>query len=393
MVMKTIKASISFLILLSYVNGAEFIDDLKDAKVGECYKKVQIPAKFVEKTELIEVQKPSKKYLIKEPKFKDENKKITVVPSYTDIKDTIAEFEKKRIKLPVEEKEIYYAIGKNKKIPLSDDFVSYVKKKGINLDDLKVGECYVEYVKLAPKKAIKKEYVKKQAFEIIDVEPPKFKIIKKKIEVKPAYTKIVKTPAIYETKIVKVLVTPAKKEYITQKDGTVCVVEKPAVYKEVVKKILKTPPLTKVIKFPPTFKEVEIKVLQEEPKISRRVVPQKKESYDFYVKDGKNIYFWTKSTPPSDAKPTGLKICKVENKPRFIEKEVEVVSKPATTKEVQVPAKTVDIKVQKLLKDSDVTAVDIPPQYEKINAKVMISPAKIVWKKVECKDVKQKAVK
>ena len=391
--MSIFKASFCVCVLFSYITADEYISDLKEAKVGECYKRVYIPAKYTDKEELIEVQKSSKKFLLKEPKFKVVKKKITVIPAYTDIKDTMAKFEKKRIKLPINDKEIYYTIGKNKEIPLSDDFVAYVKKKGVDLDHLKVGECYQEYVKLAPKKIVKKEYVKKQAYEIIDVKPPKFKTVKKKIEVRPAYTKIVKTPAIYEAKILKVLVSPAKKEYVTKKDGTVCVVQKPPVYKQIVKKILKTPPLTKVIKFPPVYKEVEIKVLENPPVVTRRVVPQKKDTYNFYINGGENKYFWSKNKPDSDAKPTGLKICKRELKVNYIEKEVEMVLQPATTKEMKVAPKTVEIKTQKLIEEANATVIQIPPQYEKVHSRVLLSPAKILWKRVDCKDEKQKAVK
>jgi len=387
------KSSFFLLLIFSSLQAKEFIKHIEDAKVGECYKKVYIPAKFEQKDELIEVQKASKKYIVQDPKFKTEKKKITVVTPYIEIKDTLAEFEKKRIKLPINEKEIYYTIGKKRQTPLSEDFVEYVKKKGVKLDQLKVGECYAEYVKLSPLKVIKKDYIKKQAYEIIDVVPPKFKIVKKKIEIRPAYTKIVKTSAIYETKVEKVLVSPAKKDYITQKDGTVCVVQKPAVYKDIVKKVLKTPPLTKVIKFPPLYKEIEIKVLDKPPVVSRRVVPQKKDSYNFYTKGENDVYFWSKTPPSKDAKPTGLKICKREKKVKYIEKDIEVVSKPATTKKIKVDAKTMDIEIQKLIKDANSTVINLPPQYEKINSKVLISPAQVLWKRVDCKDDKQKAVK
>jgi len=374
------------------ISANDYIEDIKDAKVGECYKKVFIPAKYAQKDELIEVEKASEKLLVTNPKFESIEKNITVVPSFYDVKDSMALFERKTIKLPTNDKKIFYTIGKRKKIPLSEEFVNYVEKKGVDLHTLKVGECYEEYVKLAPLKVVKKEYIKKQAYEIIDVAPAKFKIVKKKIQIKPAYTKIIKTPAVYETQIVKVLVKPAKKTYITKKDGSVCVLEKPAQYKKIVKKILKTPPLTKVIKFPAVYKEIETKVLVSEPTVSRRVIPQKKDTYNFYVDGDKNIYFWSKKEEKG-AKKTGLKICKHESQINYVEKNIEVVAKPATTKKVQVPPKQIKVKVEKLIQDANCTKIKIPAQYEKIKSLIMISPSKIVWKKIRCKDKKESAVK
>jgi len=377
----------------SMLSSSEYIEDIKDAKAGECYKKVSLPAKYETKDEMIEIEKPSKKIVIKEPEFKKIKKRVVVAPAFVDIKDSVATFKKKKILLPKNDKKIYYTIGKNRRVPMSKDFVKYIERKGVDLNNLKVGECYVEYMKIPKKKVIKREYVKKQAYEILDVEPAKFKVVKKKILVKPAYTKIVETNPVYETKVMKVLVTPEKKEFITKKDGRVCVVIKPAVYKTVVKKVLLTPPLTKVIKFPPSYKEVEVKVLKTPPKVSRRVIPQKRDVYDFYLDREEGKYFWLKEDVKSDANKTGLKICKKESKVDFIEREVEIVDKPATTKKVEVKAKTIEIEVEKLVSDANITEIPLPAQYEKVHSKVLIQPAKILWQRVKCKkDNKTKSV-
>ncbi len=389
------KSSLLLVVLFNISFCNDYITDIKQAKVGECYKKIILPAKYETKEELIEIEKASKKIIVKNPRFKTISKQIEVSPSYTEIKDIMAQFKTVPKKFPINEKKVYYTIGKNKQIPLKPEFVKYVKKQGIDLDSLKVGECYIEYAKLQPPKVIKKEFIKKQAYEIIDIEPPKFKIIKKKIEIKPAYTKIVKTPAVYETKTEKILVKPAQKKYIKESNGVVCITEIPPVYKAITKKILKTPPLTKVIKFPPVYKEIKVKVFEKSAQVSRRVVPQKKSTYNFFI-ENQPKYFWLKEDVKTQANATGLKICKKETKQKYIEEMIQTVVQPASTKKITVPAKTISIKTKILLSDSNTTTLNLPPQYEKINSKVEVSPSRIVWKKVECeksKDSKTDAVK
>lgn len=183
--------SLSFFIMTT-ASCSQYITDLKDAKVGECYKKVYIPAQYTTKEELIEIAKSSKKLVVTEPQFTQEEKTIQVTPKYNKIKETMAEFETKTKKFPISEKKIYFTIGNTKQIPLKNEFVTYLKNEGLDLDSLKVDQCFIEYAKLLPPKKIKKQYIKKQAYEIIDVEPPKFKTITKKVEIKPAYTKIIK---------------------------------------------------------------------------------------------------------------------------------------------------------------------------------------------------------
>ena len=379
----------SFLYLcVANLYAEKIVDDIKKAKVGECYKRVVLSPKYEIKEELIEVEKASQKIKIVDAKFEPIEKTVEISPKYIDIKESMAKFKTKKVKFPQNNKYIYYAINKTKEVPLSKDFLAYVEKKGVDLNSLKVGECYEEYVKIAPKRTIKKEYVKKQAYEIIDVAPAKFKTIKKKVLVKPEYTKIVRTPAVYETKIIKVLISPAQKIYSKKGNDIVCVKEKPAKYKKIVKKILKKPPFTKVIKFPATYKEVEVKVLVEKPVVTRRVVPPKKASYDFYITEGENSYFWLKEGSGKNYKKTGLKICKKESNVKYIEKNIEVVTSPATTKEIDIPAKKITVKGFKLVHDAKSVTINIPPQYEKVKSKVEVLPQKIVWKRIDCKDIK-----
>ncbi len=357
------------------------LESLKDAKSGECYQKVIIPPKYDTKEELIEVEPSSKKILVKNAKFKKEKKKIIISPSYSNIIAKDAKFKIKKIKLLVRKRREYFTL-KNSKIELNEEYIKMVKKNKVNLDKLKVGECYIQYIEFLGKQKIQKTYIKKQAYEIIDIAPAKFKTIKQKILIKPSYTKIIKKPAIYKTKLINILVSPAVKEYKETKNGKICVVLKKAKYKTIVKKILSEPPKTKIIHFPAHYKEIEVKVMSQPPIVTRRIISPQKKSYNIEI-GIKKRYFWSKQNLKNKIK-TGLSICKKELPPKFKTFEVYKVDTPATTKKIKEKAKYVEITIEKKIKDANTTTIILPSQYQIIKTKVLLSPSKIYWKKVDC---------
>ncbi len=372
------KIFIFLVLFFSFVNG-EYLSLLKDAKVGECYQKVVVPSKFVTKKELVQIEKKSKDFNITDAKFLKSSKNIVLSPAYVDIKPQKAKFKSVDKNLTLSKESIFFTI-QGSTAPVSKAYIEFVKKEGAKLEKLRVGECLKELVKYKDKE-IKKEYISKQAYEIIDVAPPKFKIEKKKVLVKPAYKKIIKTPAVYETKVIKFLVKPESKEYIT-KDGKVCVIKKDAVYKDIVKRVLIKPPYTKVIKFPPTYKVFTVKKLIYEPVITRRVIPPKKSVYTF--KDRLvDKFLWAKEAL-SDSEPTGLSICKKKKESKNVVVKVLEVEQPATTVENKIKPKKVQIVTEKIINDANSSEIELPAVYESVDTKVKIDDGKVVWKKVEC---------
>ncbi len=373
-----IKVLLVFVSLFSIVNG-EYLSSLKDAKVGECYQKIVLPAKFVTKKELIEVEKKSKDFNITKAKFDKDSKKIVLSPSYIDIKSKKAEFKIVDKNILLTKDSLFFTL-KDSNTSLSKAYEEFAKKEGANLDDLKVGECLQEFAKYREEE-VKKEYISKQAYEIIDVAPPKFKIEKKRVLIKPAYKKIIKTSAIYETKVIKFLVTPESREYVTR-EGKVCLVKKPAVYKNITKRVMIKPPYTKVIKFPPTFKVFSIKKLIYEPIVTRRVIAPKKSIYTFKNRLVDKFY-WAKIAL-KNSESTGLSICKKKKEAKVATVKVSKVEKPATTIKRVVKPNDIDLVYSKVVKDANATLVELPPVYDSVETKVKVEDAKLLWEKVNC---------
>ena len=353
---------------------------LKDAEVGKCYEKVIIPAKIVSKDELVEISKQRDDYEVQEAKFKDVKKEIVVFPSFENIKTKDATFEKVDKNITIEKAKVYFSVGKKSLVPVSHEYQEFVKMRGVELDKLKEGECSYEFVRFK-NKTKEKEYVSKQAYEIIDVAPAKFKTLKRKILIKPAFEKIVKTPAKFETKVIKLLVSPSYKEYKTV-DKKVCVRLVPAKYQYIIKKILIKPAYTNIVKFPAQYKEIEVKELVSKPVVTRRVIPPKKSKISVTKLDI-DKFFWS-SKDIKNAKKTGLSICK-KTKPKYSQSvKVLVVKSPATTYKNIIPAKKKVLVIKQKLSDGVVKKVSLPSQFEKIKSKMKLKDSTIVWREVKC---------
>jgi len=393
---------IRYSLVALFIVGRLFgIEDLSEAKVGECFSKVILPSVFEVKDEKVEIQKASKKIVVTPAVFEKMKKKVIIQPAFIDLQEVRAEFKEVKIKLPTTLSQVYFSADKDGNVPISMHMLAAAKLNGLDVKSIKVGECYNEYYTKQIFKKIQKEFVSREAFESIDIKKPEFKKSIKKIVVKPAYKKIIKTPAIYETKIISILVESAKKEWIKSdcnrdksECATVCLKEIPAKYKTITKKILKTPPLTKIIEFPAVYKEVEVKELVSEASSSRKVMPELKSKYDVLVGLDTIKFFWLKNDKKTKSLPTGYSICRVKSKQEYKEFTKEVVSSPASVKKIKVEQKTIDLEVEKLIKDGSVATLEIPPVYENIKSKVELSPSKIVWRKVVCRaDLKKRVVK
>ena len=205
-----------------------------NAKPGECYARVLIPAQYKtttvkkikkaggEKIEIIPAKYgyETKKVLVKEPS----TKLITIPATYEYVTEKILvkEASEKLVKVPAVYEEV------EEKILIAPGYTTWKKGNGpIEKVDALTGEimCLVEV-------------------------PPKYKIIKKRVMKKPPTTKVVKIPAVYKTIKKKVVKTKARTK----------TVEIPAVYKTIkIKKVIQ-PATTKKITIPPTYQMVTQKV-------------------------------------------------------------------------------------------------------------------------------------
>ena len=132
-------------------------------------------------------------------------------------------------------------------------------------------------------KTVKEKVLVREGSEKVVTIPPVYKTVTEKVLVKPAHTIwkrgrgpiekvdnltgeimcLVKVPALYKTITKKVLVSPA----------TTKTVKIPPVYKTITKKVIDKPATTKTVKIPPVYKTVRVKELVEPARVEKITIP------------------------------------------------------------------------------------------------------------------------
>ncbi len=196
-----------------------------NAKPGECYAKVQVPATFETYTEEIVKVEGSEKIEVSEPQFNEVEEKVLVKEASYKLEVVPAQYEEVEEKVLVE-----------------------------------------------------------PAHTVLEVVPAKYEVVEEKVLVKPATNLwkegrgpiervdnstgeimcLVEEPAKYKTIEKKVLKTPAK---VVKKDI-------PAKYKTVKKTVMKTPPTTKKVEIPAEYTTVKVKKMVTPAREKRNTVPQ-----------------------------------------------------------------------------------------------------------------------
>ena len=163
-------ASVALLSLLIPVMGAaeeagriDATATLPDAKPGQCFAKVIVPAKFEVRPEKVLV--------------KPESETVEVIPATYDIQEKqvlVKEAAKKLVAVPAvyktESESIEISPARNewvtslgrRGIPASPALLAAAKTNGINIDDSTVGQCFAEYYVPAKFETKEKEVLVKE---------------------------------------------------------------------------------------------------------------------------------------------------------------------------------------------------------------------------------------
>ena len=264
-----------------------------NAKPGECYAKVLVPAKYrIEELEVL-VKEPKtvikvipakykvveKKVSIREPsiklvpvpaKYKTVTEKVLVEPEKTKLVVVPATYKTVTEKVMVEPEKTKLVVVPAKyktvteKVLVKAAHTEWKRGRGeIEKIDNATGEimCLVE-VPAQYKTVTKKVLVKDSYTKEVKI-PAVYKTITKRVVDKPAHTKEVKIPAVYKTVTKRVVDKPAHTKEV----------KIPAVYKTITKEVLVTPATTKEVKVPGICKIVRTRVVDTPAKEVKTTIP------------------------------------------------------------------------------------------------------------------------
>ncbi len=394
-------ASVALSLLIPVMGAAEEANridataTLPDAKPGECYAKVIVPAKFEVRPEKVLV--------------KPEYETVEIIPASYDIQDKqvlIKEAAKKLIAVPAvyktENESIEISPSRNewvtrlgkRGIPASPALLAAAKTNGIDIDNSNVGQCFAEYYIPAKFETKEKEVLVKEEAEDIKVTLAQFDKVDEVITLKESSKKKVLIKAEYETIEEKIEIEPAKAVWkkgsgpvsrIDNSTGDImCLVQVPAKYKTIKKTVLKTPSKIESVDTPAVTKAISVSKLVSDATADKVKVPAvyKKVGITSKVEDAK--FIWRGAQVGGDGVATGNQIClKGVSAQKKVVKKL-VVKTPATVKEVVIPAVYKTIKVKKVVTEAEERRTKIAAVYNTIEKRVKTSKERLEWRRILC---------
>jgi hypothetical protein len=370
---------------------------LPNAKAGECYAKVIIPAAYKTESQTVTVKEASSKIEIIPAKYEWTEEKVLVKEASKKLIPVPATYETVTEKVLVTPAEKIWTRGSAKNAGRANaSIIAGAAANGLNLADAKVGGCYAEYNIPAQYKTETEKVLKSEASSKIEIIPAKYEWKEEKVLVKEASAKLIEVPAMYETVTEKVLVTPATTEWkkgrgpVERLDGStgeiMCLVEVPAVYNTVSKRVLKSPSSTKKVEIPAEYKVEKVRKLVSASKEKKTEIPATFESVTKRIKTADEKVMWALkgSSVGGNGKATGSTLCLKEIAAVYKTVKQKKVKTPAATKVVEVPAEFKVVKKRKLASPATEKKIEIPAKTQLVSKKVKVSEESMQWRPVLC---------
>ncbi len=368
-----------------------------NAKPGECYAKVVIPATFTDKVEKVLIREASEKISIVPAEYKWVSEKVMVVPERKKLKPIAAKY--KKVTEVVETKpasKVWMSSLKKNAIPVSPDLLAVAKSKGVDINGTAPNTCYKEYVTLATYKTVTENKIIKKETEKVKIIPAKYEWVEKKVEIKPASKKTIEVPAVYEETEERILVEAEKSVWkkgskpaqkLTGATGEImCLVTIPAKYKTIKKSVLKSPATTKIVEIPATYKTIKVKKLVADAEVKKIKIPAVSKTVTKTVLESAPAFTWSEVGLRVDKglKYTGQQICfkEIPAKTKVLTK--TVLETPASIKEIVIPAEYKTMKVKKLVSESKEFKIPTPAEYKTVTKREKVTPATTSWQRILC---------
>lgn len=380
---------------LSGLTGSnDMTDALPNAKPGQCFAKVLIPAKYETVTEKVMTREASNKIEITPAKYQIVEENVEIKPASEKIIEIPAVYKKVEEKILMSPERFVWRKGAGRRSGTAPaSWVVSAIASGVPAKAA-AGQCFSEYHQGATYKSVKEKVLKREASARIEIIPAAYQWVEKKVLIKEPTEKIVDIPATYETQKEKILMRAA---YSTWKKGRgpiekldnstgeiMCLVEVPAKYNVITKKVLKTPATTKRISIPGEYKTVKVRKLVTAAQQKRIEIPAEFQMLTKKVKVSDEVVGWRKKGAPGSGKLTGKVICraKIDAQHKTITK--QVIATAATTKKVVIPAEKRLMKVRKLVSKPQEKKIKIPAVFSKISKRKKVAGEKLAWRQVLC---------
>lgn len=370
---------------------------LPNAKAGECYAKVVIPAAYKTESQTVTVKEASSKIEIIPAKYSWGEEKVLVKEASKKLIPVPATYQTVSEKVLVTPAEKIWTRGSGGKASRANASVlAGAVANGLNLADAKVGGCYAEYHIPSQYKTETEKVLKSEASAKIEIIPAKYEWSEQKVLVKEASSRLIEVPAMYETVTEKVLVKPATTEWkkgrgpVERLDGStgeiMCMVEIPAVHKTITKRVLKSPSSTKKVEIPAEYKVEKVRKLSSAAQEKKVEIPATFETVTKRVKTADEKVMWALkgSSAGGNGKATGSSLCLKEVPAVYKTVQQKKVKTPASTKVVEIPAEYKVVKKRALASPATEKKIEIPAKTQVVSKKVKVTEESMQWRPVLC---------
>ncbi|CAA6826676.1 MAG: Reverse transcriptase [uncultured Sulfurovum sp.] len=396
--MKTKYSSLLLALLLpiSYVN-AEVSLTPPNAKAGECYAKVVVPAKYKTVEDRVLVQEASNKISITPAKYEWVDEKVEISPASKKLLTIPATFKKVTEMVEVRPSSQSWKVSlKRNAAPVSKEILVAAKLKGVDLDNTVPKTCYKEYFVPETYKTVSQEVILQKESQKTKIIPATYEMVEKTIILTPASKKTLTVPATYDYTEEKILIEKEKTVWkkganpAQKLDGAtgeiMCLVKVPAKYKTIRKKVVKTAATTKVIEVPAVSKTIKVKKLINPAKTETINIPAVNSKVQTSVLDTKATFSWIQvgNTVDKGLQHTGHRICLVETPAKSQKITKIVLDTAASIKEVAIEPRYKTMKVKKLIQEAQEVKTPIEAVYKIVNKKEKVSASHQSWKRILC---------
>jgi len=370
---------------------------LPDAKPGQCFAKVLVPAKYETKTEKILVKPESEKVEIKPATFDVVEKPVVAKEGFTKIKVVPTKFKEVIEEIEISKPGKVWVTtlkGKNS-MPVSPALLASAKLNGVDIDNAKPGECYREYLIPAKYEQTEKEVLIKEETEEVKVAKPQFEEVEETVVVKEPTKKKIYKPAEYEVVEERIEIEPAKAVWkkgdgpITKIDNStgeiMCLVQVPAKYKTIKKIVLKSEPKIDQVEIPAETKALKVSKLVSDATIDKVKVPAEYKKVTLRNKVSDAIFVWRKAGEDGEGTYTGNQICLKEIPAKFAKIKKLVVDEPAKVIEEKVEPVTKVVKVSKVVSGPEEIRTKIPAEYKTVEKRFRVANERLEWRSILCK--------
>jgi len=370
---------------------------LPPAKSGECYAKVQVPAKY--RTEMVDVllKEPTERFQITPAKFENRTKRVMTREASSTLTAVQPELEVEQDKFLVAPASTRWVRDSLKgQIPLSEGEKRDLSLAGVKIEDVPVGSCLYEHYRESTIKKIPNQVLISEATEKLTTVPAKYRKGTESVLVKPAFKRLIEVPAVFKKKKDRVLIEAAHSVWqkgtgpiqkIDNETGEImCRIDIPAEYETVDVDVIGTAPLVTSVTEQAEYKTINIEQLDSDAVEKRSPVAAQFKTMEKEQTQAPGGFTWlaTRAGSGADGVHTGRVVCNQAIPAKEIAYERTVVKTAGRFERVKVDATFETVSVTELVADARSVKVPVPGVNSKVERRVKVADSRFEWQSVLC---------